>query len=1200
VTRRKAMFGAVAAFEFRQQLAQPLFWIVTGIFFLLTFGFMASDRIHLGDTANIHKNSPFVIGQISLNMGLFYMFAATAFVATAVLRDDETGFGPILRAAPLSKFDYLYGRFTGAFGAVALSFLSITAAMVVGSFLPWIDPENLGPLRLDAFAYAYAVLALPVLFFTSALFFAVAAASRSTAWTFMAVITVVVLYIIASIALGKPDLEPILARWDPFGLFAYDVATTYWTASDRNTLIPALKGALLDDRLFALLLAVAFLALAYPLTRFRSAAAKASAALGPAPRPISRPRPAAPAAQRRFDRKGGWAQLVARTRFDIGQVLSGAVFWVLLGVGLANATGGLWSTTDDDRYGGALLPVTRILIPTLQGSLFIFLVVIAAYYAGELVWRDRDRRAHEMIDATPAPDWTFVIPKTLAVSLVLIATILTGMAAGIIVQALKGYYHFEIGKYLLWYVLPTSCDLILLAALAIFFQAITPSKFAGWGLMVLYIIAVFAIPGMGIEHNLILFGDTNPVPLSDMNGLGKFWIGAWWFRLYWGAIALLLLVVAYLIWRRGTETRFAPRLTRAPSRLKGPAAWTALAAALVAVGAGVFIFINTCVWNPYRTQFSDDRWAADYEKTLLPYEKVPQPDVVAMRLYVTIDPDRPMLETCGVYVLQNDTGAPLRQVHVRFDRPLDVRALSVQGARATRSYDRFNYRIFTFDTPMSPGERRTLSFDTQLTERGFRNSRRATRDLTRVVGNGTFANSQEMAPQIGMTRDMLLTDRAKRRKYGLPPELHKPLPGDIASRAYNYAGHANWATSDITINTVAGQTPIAPGAKVFDVTRGGRRIARFVTDRPIMDFFSIQSARYAAKTQPYKGVALSVYYDPQHSVNVDRMLRAMRVSLDYYQANFSPYQFREARIVEFPDYARFAQSFAGTFPWSEGLGFIADYRDRDRIDMVTYITAHEFAHQWWGHQLIGADQQGATTLTETLAQYSALRVMRKIYGPAQIRKFLKYELDSYLRARGGEVAAEQPLERVEDQGYIHYRKGSLVMDRLAEEIGEDAVNRALRSLLSTYAFTGAPYPTALDLVAAIRAQAPADKQQLISDLFERITLYDLKATKATARRRPDGLYDVRLTVEATKFYANGLGKQQAAPMDEVLDVGLFSAKPGTPDFKESDVITLDKRPIRSGIQTLAFVTRRAPKFAGVDPYDELIDRNSDANTTQVK
>lgn len=1199
------MFGKVAAFEFRQAVRSPLFWAVSGLFFLMAFGYMASDHIQIGDTANVHKNSPFAIAQAELIMCTFFIFVAAAFVATSVLRDDETGFGPILHAAPLSKFDYLYGRFTGAFGAALLTFAFVTVGMIVGSALPGLDPEKFGAFRPDAYLYVYVAMAGPTLLLTSALFFAIAAATRSLAGVFVAVILFIIAYVIAGLALDKPDLYGVVGRWDPLGLFSFLVTTHYWTANDRNTLLPALSGTLLFDRLFATAVGVAALAAAYPLYRMSAPAGRATkrvADVDAAPQDHMADRPAITAYARPvFDRAGLLAQLAERTRFDLRLVFRSPVLWIILGLALANCIGDLWTTTSDGRYGAATWPVTRQMIPELDGSFTIFVAILAAYFAGELVWRDRDRKTHEIIDATPAPDWTFILPKTLAVSLVMAAVLLVGVLAAVIVQALKGYYNFEFGRYFLWYLAPGVVDLTILSALAVFGQVIMPNKFAGWGVMMLYIVAAFALPANGFEHNLYIFGGTNPVPMSDMNNQGRFWIGAWWDRFYWAVFALLLLIGAYALWRRGATESLRARLRVAPHRLRGPALWLTMGALIAFVGAGAFIYRNTNILNDYRTAPGDDRWLADYEKALLPFEKTPQPDVISTRLDVTIEPAGPSLETRGVYVLRNDTGAPLKQVHVRFDRPLQVRALSVQGAWPLKTYDRFNYRIFAFDTPMAPGETRTLSFDTRLSETGFRNSKHTTRDLQLVVNNGTFVNSTQIAPVIGMSRDLLLKDKAKRRRYGLPEELHPAPLGDQAARAQNYIAHTSWMTSDITVTTAADQTPLAPGDEVSNVVRGATRTARFVSSRPILGFFSIQSARYAVKSETYKGVKFSVYYDPHHGENIDRMLRALKVSLDYYQANFSPYQFRYVRVVEFPDYAQFAQSFAGTFPWSEGLGFIADYRDPTRIDLVTYIAAHEFAHQWWGHQMVGADEQGATALSETLAQYSALRVMRQLYGPEHIRKFLKYELDSYLRARGGEASEEQPLERVEeDQGYIHYRKGSLVMYRLADEIGEAAVNRALRSLLAKYAFKGAPYPTALDLVAALRTQAPADKQQLITDLFAKITLYDLKADSAVAKRRPDGRYDVTLTVSARKLYANGAGHETPAPMNEDVDIGVFTAEPGDAGFGPKSVLVLEKTPITSGDRTFRFVTTVKPNWAGIDPYNELIDRNSDDNTIAVR
>ena len=31
-----------------------------------------------------------------------------------------------------------------------------------------------------------------------------------------------------------------------------------------------------------------------------------------------------------------------------------------------------------------------------------------AFYAGELVWRERDRKVHEIVDSSSAPDWVTI------------------------------------------------------------------------------------------------------------------------------------------------------------------------------------------------------------------------------------------------------------------------------------------------------------------------------------------------------------------------------------------------------------------------------------------------------------------------------------------------------------------------------------------------------------------------------------------------------------------------------------------------------------------------------------------------------------------------------------------------------------------------------------------------------------------------
>jgi aminopeptidase N len=239
-------------------------------------------------------------------------------------------------------------------------------------------------------------------------------------------------------------------------------------------------------------------------------------------------------------------------------------------------------------------------------------------------------------------------------------------------------------------------------------------------------------------------------------------------------------------------------------------------------------------------------------------------------------------------------------------------------------------------------------------------------------------------------------------------------------------------------------------------------------------------------------------------------------------------------------------------------------------------------------------------MSETQAQYSALMVMKHLYRPDKIRRFLKYELDGYLRNRAAEAVEERPLERVRSQQqYIFYQKGSVAMYLLQERLGEDAVDRALARFDAAWRFKGPQYPRSVDLLNEFRKEAKTpEQQQLITDLFERITLYDLKVKNAVTRKDATG-WTTTLTVQADKFYANGKGVETKTQLAEPIEIGLFTARPGLGAFSSKDVIVMERRPIRSGTQQIVVHSAKKPTFAGVDPYNFYIDRNSDDNVKEV-
>ncbi|HEX8404885.1 MAG TPA: M1 family aminopeptidase, partial [Duganella sp.] len=573
----------------------------------------------------------------------------------------------------------------------------------------------------------------------------------------------------------------------------------------------------------------------------------------------------------------------------------------------------------------------------------------------------------------------------------------------------------------------------------------------------------------------------------------------------------------------------------------------------------------------------------------------PQPRITDVRADVDIYPAERRVAIRGHYLLENKTGAPLSELRLQFNPDVESAFQNLPPHQVVLDDKVAGFRVIKLAQPMAPGARVDLSFQVDVRHQGFTNSGAA----DSVNLNGTFFNNHEFFPHFGYQDTRELTDRNERRKRGLGEPQRMAKLEDEKARADNvFGGISDWINFETTVSTSADQIAIAPGYLQKSWEQGGRRYFHYKMDRPMVGFFAYLSARWNVRKGEWRGLPIEVYYDSKHAYNVDRMIASTQKSLDYFDANYTPYQHKQVRILEFPNYQGFAQSFANTIPYSEALGFIADLRDKDDIDYVFYVTAHEMAHQWWGHQVVGANVQGGSMLIESLAQYSALMVMEKEYGRDKLRRFLRFELDGYLRDRGGELVEEQPLFRVENQQYIHYRKGSLVFYRLRDEIGEEALNRALKRFLTDKAYQTAPYTTSRELLTYIRAEAPQDKQALITDLFEKIVFYDNRVTETKAKKRADGQWDVTMTLHLAKMEADGKGKETARAYDEPVEIAVFARAPGAKE-RDERVLFTDKRVLSGSDPVVTVTVKEQPFDVGVDPYNKMIDRVSRDNRKEV-
>ncbi|MEW7851156.1 M1 family aminopeptidase [Massilia aurea] len=1183
-------------FELGIQLRQPLLWVCALIFGALAFGATTTDAIQVGGSiGNVNRNAPVVVAQLLGVFSLMSMFVVTIFIAGSVLRDGEVGISDMLFATPMKKHDYLVGRFLAGLVACMVIFAVIVAGMMLGPLMPWIDAERVGPFPGAAYLWALCVLVAPNLLFIGALLMLLAATTRSIMMVYVGVMAFFVLWIVAGSFTSNIDNEWIAVLVDPFGIRALGRATRYFSTAESNAGLPAFTGYMLANRLLWSAVGLALLGLTLVLFKpqragtgkrlFGKAKAGAPAALMPAHIALPRIAP-------RFTGGTRWAQCWHIFAFDAVAVFKSVPFLVMLLFGVLNMVGG--SSQLGEMFGTNVYPRTHLMIELLKGSYNFLLLIIVIFYAGELIFKERQAGIADVSDAMPMPNWAPLVAKSLVLVGVIVAFLLAGILTAIAIQLFKGGAPVEPLVYLQG-VFMTGVPFILMALIAVALQVVTNNKFVGYLLMIVLIVAQIVLSVMHFDHNLYNIALLPETPYSDMNGFGHFVTGWAWFALYWTLFALAALIVAQAFWVRGLSVEWRTRTREAARRLKS-ASGVALAACTIAFAlVGGWIFHNTVTLGRYEAANVAMDKQALYEKTYRKYKDLPHAKIVDVRAAVDIYPAERRVMVKGRYVFENKTSQPLDTLRLQVN-PDTVTTLAGLPAHTVVLDDKVaGFRILKLAQPTAPGARLALDFTVDARRPGFSNSGKG--DTFNL--NGTFFNNREFFPLVGYQSDFELLDRNERRKRGLGEPERMPKLEDTAARANTlFGGEADWISFETTVSTGGDQIALAPGYLQKTWKENGRNFYHYKMDQKMMPFFAYLSADWQVKKGDWRGIAIEIYHDPKHAYNVDRMIEGTQKSLDYFTTEFTPYQHRQVRILEFPNYQRFAQSFANTIPFSESIGFIADLRDKEDIDYVFYVTAHEMAHQWWGHQVTGANVQGASMLIESLSQYSALMVMEKEYGPHKMRRFLRYELDRYLSSRGAEKIEELPLVRVENQDYIHYRKGSLVFYRLRDEIGEAALNRALKRFLQDKGYQEAPFTTSAELVDYIRAEAPVGKHALIADLFERIVFYDNRVTEAKAVKRADGQWDVTMKLHLAKMQADGKGQETPRAYDEAVEIGVFAR---AKDAKESDerVLLLEKRVLRGDNPTVTVTVKEQPFDVGVDPYNKLIDRVARDNRKEV-
>ena len=366
---------------------------------------------------------------------------------------------------------------------------------------------------------------------------------------------------------------------------------------------------------------------------------------------------------------------------------------------------------------------------------------------------------------------------------------------------------------------------------------------------------------------------------------------------------------------------------------------------LIALGSGVWYYYNAHVLNEYLNAKQRRQIQANYERNFKKYENLPQPKIIAVDTRVDIDPARRSFSGWAHYTLQNKTSQPISEIHVtdqqqsisnvQFDRPFHL----------VSSGPRDIYSIYALDQPLAPGETIEMTFNVGYQSHGFRDGN----EKAELAYNGTFFDSdllshpwlqpgsrtRRSAPPPGGASRSVGGDGAARRSSAIALQsFHQRLRLDhVSHRCQHFSGSDRHRTRLSAAPVAARRTSFLRVQHGVDQHRRFLRLSSRRATRSNARTTREPSWRCTTRLAT-SSTSTTCWPHPRPVSTITRR-------------TYSPYQFAQYRIMEFPRYRQFAQSFPNTVPLlrRHRLHRPGGEEERYRPDLLRH--GARTGHQWW-------------------------------------------------------------------------------------------------------------------------------------------------------------------------------------------------------------------------------------------------------------
>ena len=1214
-------------FESLYQIKQPSFIIL--LLALLSYGIaINADVLGVGmELLNI--NSPYRLSYFIALTSVLSIFAAMVFCVNSLLRDREHHFDGIVGMLAIKP------RFTSCTIAILMSTLCVISILSIGLMLgllsPSLDPEKISQFSLNHYLWPWLVFVLPNTIIVTSLLVAVTLKKQNAFATYITAILLFIFFwasmmfigapVTGSMVFKDPSVVSIFALLDPFGTSAFFEQSQFWTPAQKNEQLFSLSGALLLNRVIWLSTALAVFLYLHNVViqhfkpsentsnkkrkdsciKSKIINLKPSFVSGEFKKHLTEPIV-------NTDTKGLKFQLLALLTLsviEIKQIVGQWAFRSLVILATSLAIVGMFMAVGVFSSGifSGSYPTTVLLVSYSTEAFTPLVTAIIIFYSAEKIWQEKHLKIDSFIDSSPVANATIYTAKLLSLFFIPLFLVAINIVASMIFQLANDYYRFELVHYLsLFYFIAVP---VLIQTVLIFFiqMYIASSRFANkyLGMMISAIVIVLLATSsglLGFEHPLL---NINELPSllridSDLVGYGDFAIKFHYLAGFWGIFALIIAGMTVLKWNRGewyktkyfSDKKSIPLIT-AQTSVKGSAQlsrlyFPILLTALVIVGTGIHLSMPSS--NDYQTKQQSLDYQALYERKYKQYQSLAIPQVSEMKLAIDFYPNQQRYAVKATYLLVNTGNEAMHEIFVTAGIPL--KNIEIADAIVSLHQSTANWSVYLFQLTQAllPGETLAMSYQLEQSSTAFAINKA-------IVNNGSYLNQSGFEPLMGYTERNEIKDKFERINRGLLAKVG--ITSDRTKLSEKGKFISQKRKFEAVLSTSVEQTAVTSGQLVKSWQQDGRNYFHYKMDQaiyPLVDYFS---AVYKKQSIEHNGIMIEMYFHADHAENIDEMLRATQATLDYATTNLGPYAFDSLRILEVPAYHSFGgKATAGVIALSENL-YTEDYNDGAAINNTARNTIHEVMHQWWGEKLVPKITQGEGVLIESLTKYMEVVILERMYGKFMARQLTKYTQRRYFSGRAYARTAEVGVVDANNEAYLNYGKGPVVLTALRELLGEQKINTALKQLIENHQYTLSG--TTDDLLSALFNVADDSQKELIQDWLTKVIEYDLAINKALVHELSDGRFEVIIDVKALRLATDNEGLVSEVGIDESIKIALYNAHPNS---KNTKTLSVESQLVNHKNMTITLQVKDKPSYVMIDPNHTRLDKNLSDNIKEIE